>query len=445
MTPAATAPALRRAIGPVRATALVVGIIIGASIFVQPSEIAAQVRSIPAIFAVWLVAGALTLCGALLCAELSSAFPSAGGVYAFLKAGFGPATGFLWGWAMFWSMHSGIVAAIAVGLARYVGTFVPLDDTGIRLVAIGAVALVSTVNYVGVRFGSAVQATLTVAKVGALLLVIVLGFVLGARLPQHFQGTTAAAVPEAGNFALALIAGLFAYGGWHMVTYAAEETRDPGRTLPRALVVGTLLVTICYFTVNAVYLYVLPLDTVAASTRVAADAADVLLGGGGATLVGTLVIVSALGALAGVILAGPRAYYAMARDGIVFPWFGATHAVYQTPHRAIVAQALWSAVLVATGSYRFLFRQVVFTEWIFFGLMALGAWRLRARPDYAPTYRMWGFPAVPIAFALACAFVATGRFIAEPRDSLLGVALALSGLPVYYLWARRRAKGPVAS
>jgi APA family basic amino acid/polyamine antiporter len=357
-------------------------------------------------------------------------------VYAFLREAFSPTVGFLWGWAMFWSMHSAIVAAIAVVLARYVGQFVALNDVAIRVVAIAGIVTVSAVNYCGVRSGSALQTALTVAKVAAIALVIVLGFVLGAGMP-HFQGANAARPVTPLGFGLALIAGLFAYGGWHMVTYAAEETRDPERTLPRALIVGVAIVTLCYFALNAIYLYILPLDQVAASTRIAADAADALLGSGGAAILAGLVIVSSLGALAGVVLAGPRAYFSMARDGVLFSWLGALHPRYQTPHRAIVVQAVWSAALVAMSAYRTLFQQVVFTEWLFFGLLALGVLRLRQRADYAPAYRMWGFPAVPLAFAIACGCVAVGRVIAEPRSSAWGVALVLAGLPVYHFWVRR--------
>jgi APA family basic amino acid/polyamine antiporter len=436
---------LRRAIGLPRATALVAGIIIGASIFVQPSEVARHVPSVSGVFIVWLAAGILTLCGALLCAELASAFPTAGGVYGFLKEAFGPGVGFLWGWAMFWSMHSGIVAAIGVVFARYVGHFVPLDDTGIRLVAIGGIAAVSGLNYAGVRLASAVQTGLTGAKILAIVLIIAVGFTLGAALPEHFQGAAAAAPIGAEGFALALIAGLFTYGGWHMVTYAAEETADPSRTLPRALVIGTLLVTACYVALNVVYLYVLPLDRVVASTRVAADAADALLGSGGAGVAAALVVLSTLGALTGVVLAGPRVYYAMSRDGLLFRWLGAVHPVHGTPHRAIVIQAVWSSVLVATGSFAALFRQVVFTEWVFFGVMAIGAVLLRRRPGYAPAYRMWGFPAVPLLFALSCALVAGARIIAEPLASALGVALVVAGYPVYRLWIRQRTPGATAT
>ena len=432
-----SAPTLRRAIGLPRATALVAGTIIGASIFVQPTEVARHVPSVAGVFVVWLAAGVLTLCGALLCAELASAFPTAGGVYVFLKESFSPAVGFLWGWAMFWSMHSGIVAAIAVIFARYVGHFVPMDDMGVRLVAIGGIAVVSAINYFGVRLASAVQTGLTAGKVAAIALIIVVGFTLGASLPEHFVGASTAAPVTTQSFALALIAGLFTYGGWHMVTYSAEETADPTRTVPRALIIGTLLVTACYVALNLVYMYVLPLDRVVASTRVAADAADALLGSGGAGIMASLVILSTLGALTAVVLAGPRVYYAMSRDGMVFRWLGGLHPAYGTPHRAIVVQAVWSAALVLTGSFATLFRQVVFTEWVFFGLMAVGVLLLRRRPGYAPAYRMWGFPVVPVLFVLACALVAIARFIAEPRASVFGIALVAAGYPVYLFWSRR--------
>ena len=429
--------ALRRAIGLPRATALVAGTMIGASIFVQPSEVARYVPSVAGVLAVWLVAGLLTLCGALLCAELASAFPTAGGVYGFLKEGFSPAVGFLWGWAMFWSMHSGIVAAIGVVFARYVGHFLPLGDTGIRIVAIGGIVAVSAVNYWGVRLASAVQTGLTAGKLLAIGLVLILGFALGAALPEHFAGAAGTAPIGVEGFALALIAGLFTYGGWHMVTYAAEETTDPARTLPRALIIGTLVVTVCYVALNVVYMYILPLDRMVASTRVAADAADAVLGSGGSGVMAGLVILSTLGGLTAVVLAGPRAYYAMARDGVLFSWVGSLHPVYGTPHRAIVMQAIWSSILVATGSFSALFRQVVFTEWIFFGLMALAALLLRRRPGYAPAYRMWGFPVVPWLFVLACALVAIARIVAEPGASMLGIALVLAGYPVYRIWSRR--------
>jgi APA family basic amino acid/polyamine antiporter len=269
---------------------MVVGTIIGASIFVQPSLITGHVPSIAGVFTVWAAAGLLTLFGALVCAELASAYPRTGGVYVFLKEEFSPAVGFLWGWAMFWSMHSGIVAAIAVVFARYAAYFMPLGDMGVQLAAIAAIVVLSAVNYLGVREGSALQTAFTIGKVVAVVGIVVVGLALGSRVPEHFAVSAAGAGPAAEavdavggvcGFVLALIAGLFAFGGWHMVTYAGDETIEPERTIPRALLIGTLTVTVWYIALNAVYLYILPLETVISSSRVAADAADTVLGYGG--------------------------------------------------------------------------------------------------------------------------------------------------------------------
>src|SRR5882672_4386005 len=242
-------PELRRSIGLVPAAAMVVGTIIGASIFVQPSVITASVPSAGGVLAAWLVAGLLTLTGALVTAELASAFPRSGGVYVFLVEAFGPSVGFLWGWAMFWAMHSGILAAISVVFARYVGTFVTLGPSGLKAVAILGILLLSAVNYLGVREGSRVQTWLTTVKVAAVVLLVLVLFGAGGIPPQLAAAAPHAPITPAG-FALAVGAGVFAFGGWHMVTYAAQETVDPARTIPRALALGTLLVTACYIALN---------------------------------------------------------------------------------------------------------------------------------------------------------------------------------------------------
>jgi APA family basic amino acid/polyamine antiporter len=418
---------------------MVVGIIIGASIFVQPAEIARLVPSVPGVFAVWIVAGLLTLFGALCCAELASAFPRAGGVYVFLKETYSPAIGFLWGWAMFWSMHSGIIAAIAVVFGRYVAYFVPLGDTGIRVVAIAVILLISAINYLGVKQGSGLHTIFTMGKVGAIVALLVLVVVL--RSPASAGTNTAAVEPiSMVRFALAVAAGLFAFGGWHMVTYTAEETRRPERTIPLALLIGILTVTACYIALNAAYFSALPLEKVASSTRVAADAAEAVIGRRGGATISAVVIFSTFGAVSGIVLAGPRVYFAMARDGLLFRWVAAVHPRFQTPHRAIVLQAIWSSVLVATGTYRALFTRVIYTEWIFFGLMVLGLFLLRPRTNYTPTYRTWGYPVLPAIFILASFFIVANTIVSQPRDSLLGLGIVALGLPVYYLWVKKSAK-----
>ncbi len=434
---------------------MVVGTIIGASIFVQPSVISGEVPTVGGMLLVWAVAGALTLIGALVTAELASAFPRVGGVYVFLTEAFSPLAGFLWCWAMFWSMHTGIIAALAMVFARYVGYFVPLDDGGLRLVAVAAIAALSAINYVSVRQGSALQTTLTVIKVAAIALVIALGaaYALGA-LPAAAPHATATAqtaetaravVPSWDAFVTALVAALFAYGGWHMVTYAAGETVDPTRTIPRALLVGTLAVTVCYVGVNAAYLAVLPLRTVVSSARVAADFADAVLGTGGAAVLSALVIVSTLGSMTGIILAGPRAYLSAAEDGLLPRWAGAVHPRFRTPHLAIAAQAVWASVLVATGTYRALFTRVVYTEWIFFGLMAAGIVLLRRRPGYAPRYRAWGYPVLPALFVASTVLIVATQLVRRPAESVTGLLFVLAGVPVYYFIAGSRRRSSSAS
>src|SRR5262245_32872227 len=351
---------------------------------------------------------------------------------------FSPAAGFLWGWAMFWSMHSGIIAAIAMVFARYVATIVPLGDLGIRLTAVAGIVGLSAINYSGVRPGSAVQTGLTIAKIAAIgvLLIVLLGF-------GSLQTPASAAAVEPRSFLRALVAGLFAFGGWHMVTYAADETHDPERTIPRALMLGTAVVVAIYLALNAAYLLVLPLDRVLASTHIAFDATSTVAGAGAASAISVLVIVSSLGANSGIILAGPRVYYAMAQDGLLFNWMAALHPRFATPYRAIIAQALWSSVLVMTGTYGTIVSRVIYTEWIFFGALALGALRLRSRGERAafsvtraPRFRAVGFPVTPILFAAMCLAIVVNQIVSDPTNSAWGLGLVVAGLPVYYLWSK---------
>ncbi len=424
------------------AAALVVGIIIGASIFVQPSEITARVPSVAGVFLVWLISGILTFFGALVCAELSSIFTRSGGVYVYLKEAYSAPVGFLWGWAMFWSMHSGVIAAVAVIFARYLAFFLPMSPALIKTTAVAVIFVLSAVNYRGIKQGGTVQTLFTLGKLLAVGLIILIGLVLGSRIPDHFVAAdTAAGGISPRDFLLAMVAGLFAFGGWHMVTYSSEETKDPQRTIPLALMLGTLIVTFCYVAMNAVYMYVLPLDRVASSTRIAADAADVLIGFGGGAVMSGLVVFSTFGALNGIILSGPRVYYAMARDRLLFPWVGHIHRRYQTPHKAIVLQAVWSSILVVTGTYRALFTRVVYTEWIFFGLMAIGLMILRRRPGARGSFRVRGYPLIPVLFVVSSFAIVFNQILSEPRESFFGLLLVFAGLPVYYVWTKRARKG----
>jgi APA family basic amino acid/polyamine antiporter len=242
------------------------------------------------------------------------------------------------------------------------------------------------------------------------------------------------------GFLRALVAGLFAFGGWHMVTYAAEETRDPERTIPRALMLGTAVVVVIYLALNSAYLLVLPFETVLASTHIAFDATQATAGPAAASAISVLVIVSSFGAMSGIILAGPRVYYAMAEDGLLFAWMGAIHARHRTPYLAILMQAIWSSVLVLTGTYGKIVSRVVYTEWIFFGALAVGTIALRRSRGYSAAFRASGFPAVPVLFALVCLAIVVNQIATDPRESLLGLGLVSVGLPVYYVWRRLHAR-----
>jgi APA family basic amino acid/polyamine antiporter len=446
---------LTRAIRLPHATAMVVGTIIGASIFVQPAEVTGRVPSLSGALLVWLVAGILTFFGAIVTAELAAIKPDSGGVYVFLREAFSPLLGFLWGWAMFWTMHSGIIAAISVVFARYLSWFFPVGDTGIRLIAVGSILGISWLNYLGVRQGSLVQTVMTTIKVGAVLLMVGIGIALGTSFDPAATAIGSRAAASTGllggssitDFLLALVAGLFAFGGWHMVTYAAGETVDPRKTIPRSLMLGIAIVTGAYLLLNLTYFYILPLDTVMSSDRIAADAADAVLGSGGGAVMSGLVAFSTLGGLIGIILCGPRVYHAMALDGLLFRWVAVLHPTRRTPHRAILLQAIWASALVWTESYRALFTRVIYTEWIFFGLMAIGLLILRRRLQAeretetapVPVSRLiarWAWPWVPIVFAVCAFSIAINQIVADPANSLIGLGLVLLGIPAYAIATR---------
>jgi APA family basic amino acid/polyamine antiporter len=295
--------------------------------------------------------------------------------------------------------------------------------------------VLSAINYVGVRHGTAVQTSFTVIKVGAIILIALVG--LFATVAPPPAATAPEVVPSLRAFATATVAGLFAFGGWHMVTYTGDETVDARRTIPRALMIGTLAVTVSYIAVNGAYLRVLSPAAVASSNRVAADFADRVLGSGGAAAMSALVVLSTLGAMTGIILTGPRVYLVAARDGLLVDWIGEIHPRFGTPHHAIALQAVWACVLVATGSYRALFTRVVYTEWIFFGLMAAGIFLLRRRTGYAPTYKAWGYPVLPVIFIVSTAIIVVNEMMTNPRERIIGLAIVLAGLPLYYLRVAR--------
>jgi APA family basic amino acid/polyamine antiporter len=447
-------PTLERAIGPVAATLLVVGSVIGSGIFLLTGSMAQSLPSATLLLAAWGAGCLFAVCGALTYAELGTMFPRSGGVYVFLSEAFGPLVGFLYGWASLLVVLSGGVAAVSIGFADYFSYFVPaLSATRVmaviplpggswtiaanQLVAVGSILLLGGINFLGVRSGSGTNAVLTVAKVTGLLLIV--GFAISsARAAPVWTPVVPAEVHSPlAAFGVAVIAVLWAAEGYYFLTYAAGEVRDPARTLPRALVAGLAAITLIYLAVNLAYLYALPMEELRGSTRVAERAATALVGSTGATAVALTVLVSTLGANAAVILAGSRVLYAMAGRGLFFRRAAAVHPRFRSPHVAVALLTAWSSFLALTGTYEQLFTYVVFTSVIFSMLGGLALfWLRRARPDAERPYRVWGYPVVPAVFVLSALALVVNTLTQRPRESLFGLGLLLLGLPAYLYWRR---------
>jgi len=449
-------PTLDRAIGPLAATLLVVGGIVGSGIFLTTGRMAAILPSPVLLLLAWAAGGLFALAGALTYAEMSTMFPRAGGVYVYLREAFGPLPGFLYGWSMLLVVLSGGVAAVAVGFADYLSYFFPaLSDAHVLLrvpigawtwtlsaaqvVAVSSIVLLGGVNYAGVRSGSGTNAVLTTAKIAGLALIVIFALVAPRVTPAWTPVAPAAVASPFVAFGVAMIAVLWANDGFYFLTYAAGEVRDPARNMPRALTFGLLIVMAIYLTVNLAYLVALPMDQLAGTSRVAERAATALVGPSGATMVALTVVVSTFGCNAAAILAGSRLLYAMAADGLFFAAAASVHPRYRSPHIAVLGITVWSALLALSGSYEQLFTYVVFTSVLFSLFGGLTLFRLRrARPDAERPYRVWGYPVVPGVFVLGSLFVVGNTLKERPFESLAGLGLLVLGLPAYAYWRRSR-------
>jgi basic amino acid/polyamine antiporter, APA family len=434
--------ALPRAIGFLGSTAIVVGTIIGSGVFLVPHNVALHVGSVRSLFLVWMVGGVLSVAGALSLGELGAATPEPGGIYVYLRQAYGKLFGFLYGWGMLLVIHSGSIATLAVAFGIYSSQFVPLSPLGQKLAASAVVVLLTVVNILGVRGGAAVQTVFTVAKLAGLT--IIMGYALFATGVVPIAPTHPLPTPRTtpGSFGIALIGVLWAYEGWHMLSYTAGEVKNPSRVLPRSYFLGTLLVILAYLGANLAYLRVLPLAALAEHQKVAADVMKVLAGGRGATFISALVLCSIFGALNGSILTGPRAYFAMARDGLFFSSVGRVHPRFLTPALALLVQGVWSIVLAVSGSYEQLYTYVIFAGWIFYGAATVAVVVLRRRePAMDRPYRVWGYPALPVAFAVAAFAIVGNTLVTKPRESIIGLVLVLLGLPAHFLWKFLRSQG----
>jgi basic amino acid/polyamine antiporter, APA family len=438
----------RRALNTFDATMVVVGGIIGSGIFILPSVVAQRLPSAGLVLAAWLVGGAIALAGALAFAELASLFPKAGGEYVYLREAYHPLVAFLFGWASLLMIQGGGLGAVAITFSQYALRLIGRDFSASAGAAI-AIAVVAAVNIIGVKPGSRLLNVLVILKLAALAVLIGGGLLLGrasAAPPPALEAPTAFATPILA-FGAALVPILFAYGGWQSVNLLAEETTEPRRTLPRALMAGTAIVITVYLLANVVYLTVLSREGLAATPTPAADAVRRILGPGGDRLISAAIAVSAFGFLDLTLLAQTRIYYAMGADGSFIPALGRLHPRFKTPVLAIVLQALWGIVLVLTGTYGELVDSVVFGDWIFFGLTVAAVFRFRARFPAegrdAAAFRLPGHPVVPALFVAAALLVVASAIRTNPKRSAIGAALLAAGIPVYvYFERKRRSEAP---
>jgi basic amino acid/polyamine antiporter, APA family len=446
---------LLRALGAREGAFITIGGVIGTGIFLTTSDMARALPHPGLILLVWVVGGLLTLAGALTYAELGVLFPRAGGIYHFLKEAYGPLWGFLYGWASFFVIMSGGIAALAVGFGTYLGSFfprlstsnvlldVPLGHwrwtlTGGQLAGAAAILLLTLVNHLGVRVGAGLQTLVTSLNVAGLALFAFLA--LGGAAP----GRTPLAAPLPGGalagFGVAMIAALWTYDGWYNLTFSAGEMRDPGRNLPLALIAGNAVVAVLYALVNLVYVRSLSIEQIQASPRIAEAVAAARLGPMGARLVAAAVVVSAFGCLSATILSCSRIYQPMASDGVFFRSLAQIHPRWRTPARSLWAQSLWAAVLTLSGTYDQLYTYVVFAGVLFHTATGAALFTLRrARPLAPRPYRAWGYPVVPALFLLSSLILVGNTLRERPRESLLGLVFVALGVPAFWYWRRRRA------
>lgn len=429
-----------RSLGLFSATMLVIGGIIGAGIFLNPSVVAARMGSSEGTLLVWVLGAVIALLGAFVFAELGQRRPKAGGGYVYLREAFGPLSGFLYGWALLLMIATGAIAAVAMTCAGYALALFGWDPALRPVVAAGAIILLTAVNVVGVRPGAWTQNVFTVLKLAAIAVLVLAAF--GA--PASTAPVEAVQRPESLVMAVgaALVPVLFAFGGWQQVNFVAEELRDAERNLPRALVLGVTGVVIAYLLVNLAYLRALGPAGLAASSAPAADTMAMVAGEGGRRLIAAGIVASTFGFLNLVILVSPRVYQAMARDGLFFESFATLHPTWRTPVTAITCQGVWAILLVFSGTYGALLDYVVFADWIFFGLTAATLFMLRRTDgDRAISFRAPLHPWTTLAFIAASAYVVFGSITSNPGNALRGGALLLLGVPVFLYW-RQRADRP---
>jgi APA family basic amino acid/polyamine antiporter len=450
---------LQKGLGLLDATTIVMGSMIGSGVFIVAADISRQVQAPGLMLVTWLVTAVLTLVAALSYGELAAAMPRAGGQYVYLREAWGPLYGFLFGWTLFLVIQTGTIAAVAVAFAKFTGVFVPwvsvsnvLLDLGLfrltsqQLVAIAVLIFLSWLNAQGLRMGATVQNVFTMAKTGALLMLVVLGLWMGrneeasAANFTNFWGGHGFSWSTIRVIGVAMVGALFSSDAWNNVTFTAGETRNAKRNLPLSLALGVGIVSVLYILCNLAYMVVLPLEAIqnAPEDRVATAVVQRMFGSGAVQIMAAAIMVSTFGCINGMVLAGARVYYAMALDGLFFPAVARLHPERHTPNVSLAVQCFWACLLTLTGSYGDLLDYVIFAVLLFYMLTIAGIFRLRAtRPDLERPYRAIGYPILPGLYIAVAGLIEILLLLYKPNYTWPGLIIVLLGIPVYFTWRRK--------
>ena len=476
-----------RAMGLLDSTAVVVGSMIGSGIFIVSAEASRQLGSPGWVLLAWLLAGILTVVGAVCYSELSTMHPEAGGQYVFLRESFGKLTAFLYGWTLFMVIQGGTIAAVGVAFAKFLGVFAPFISkqnvliamggwkfTALQLVSMLVVILLTVINCQGIKTAKMIQTSFTVTKVTALALLIILGALSFGKFagieanfssfstffsPVDLKGNPLDGLKLLGVLSLAMVGPLFSSDAWNNLTFTGEEVKEPTKTLPRSLMLGTALVSLLYFVTNVVYMLLLPLkgteggaDVIArgiqfaAEDRVGTAAAQIIFGPPGEYIMAAAIMISTFGALNGIILAGPRAYYAMAKDGLFFKKCGELNVKTHVPTFGLIMQGAWSCLLCLSGTYSELLEFVIFAALLFYILTVAGVFVLRKKnPNAERPYKVPLYPFLPALYLVLASVVMIGQICLSPKYSGGGLLVILSGLPAYFIWSRMNRAKPEQS
>jgi basic amino acid/polyamine antiporter, APA family len=432
---------LRRQLGVRTAATLIVGEVIAVGIFLTPAGMAKQLGSPLWLLVVWVVMGAMALCGALCYGELSARYPEAGGGYVYLREAYGPAVAFMYGWMAFLVMDPGLTALLAVGLATYAGYGLQLSPLGIKTVAIATIVIVALINMRGLRLGAGFVRTMTFLKLGLLAFVFIwgIGFQLGDWSNfVPFVDRRPDSPPLLGALAGGMIGAFFSFAGWWDLGKLAGEVKNPGRTLPRALAYGVIAVTLVYVLTSFAFVYLVPLDQVTSGETFAAQAGEVLFGRAGGLIFSLIVVISVLGSITAVVMSAPRVYFAMARDGLFIPSVAMLHKRYETPARAIALQAVLASLLVGAGSFGEILSYFMFVVLVFVGLSVAALFKLRREDSDGVRFLTPGYPLTPLVFLVMLALTLFLIGADKPKHALLGVAVVALGLPVYLFLFRSK-------